>query len=184
MSTPSSRYFSARSRPMSFPLTPRAFTPLCWKRETSSLLTLPDRTISTISTMSPSVTRSPFTKVNSLPSSSRYRPISAPPPWTMIGKTSGRSRRSAASSSITPSCSIVAPPSFTTMFCAILHQPRRFVQAAHDVHVLQRLAGGALDQIVDGGRDDGQVRSVHPVDPQVAVVRPGHEARLGIARLR
>src|SRR6059036_3585755 len=83
---------------------------------TISLLILPTRTISTISTVSSSVTRMPPTKDGSLPSRFMRAPICGPPPWTMTGLMPTRRSRmtSSANDSFRSAWSMAAPPYLMT----------------------------------------------------------------------
>src|SRR2546428_4858731 len=86
-------------------------------RPTISLLILPTRTISTISTVSSSVTRMPPTKRGSLPRRFIRAPICGPPPWTITGliPTSRRRITSRANGSFRSARSIAAPPYLMTI---------------------------------------------------------------------
>src|SRR3990172_5457549 len=77
---------AARRRP-SRPERPTALPPALVIRPTSVLFARPERTISTTSSVSSSVTRRPSTKRGVCPSRSSRREISGPPPWTRTGLT-------------------------------------------------------------------------------------------------
>src|SRR5215510_4303977 len=85
-------------------------------RPTISLLILPTRTISTISTVSSSVTRMPPTKRGSLPRRFINAPICGPPPCTITGLMPTRRSRmtSRANGCLRSACSIAAPPYLMT----------------------------------------------------------------------
>jgi hypothetical protein len=85
-------------------------------RPTISLLILPPRTISTISTVSSSVTRMPPTNFGSLPSRFMSAPICGPPPCTITGLMPTRRSRmtSSANGSLRSACSMAAPPYLMT----------------------------------------------------------------------
>ncbi len=51
-----------------------------------------------------------------------------------------------------------------------LHESRFLGEAEHEVHVLQRLAGGALDEVVDHADDDGPALDSVLEDSDEAVV--------------
>src|SRR3989344_3242877 len=76
--------FAVIRRP-SLPLTPPARPPWREISSTISLLITPPSTISTISIVSLSVTRTPSTKRGSLPRRFIMSEICGPPPWTMTG---------------------------------------------------------------------------------------------------
>ena len=57
-----------------------------------------------------------------------------------------------------------------------LQQAQGFFQSQHDIHVLNRLAGSSLAQIVDGGHDDEINALLPPSD--VAEVGVGHVLHL------
>ena len=52
-------------------------------------------------------------------------------------------------------------------------------QAEHQVHVLDRLAGGALDEVVLDDQDQRHVAALRPVHGDPADVRRAHRARIG-----
>src|SRR5712692_6564914 len=88
-------------------------------RPTISLLILPTRTISTISTVSSSVTRIPPTNCGSLPRRFMSAPICGPPPCTITGlrPTNFSRMTSSANGSLRSARSIAAPPYLmTTVF--------------------------------------------------------------------
>src|SRR5712691_5077089 len=88
-------------------------------RPTISLLILPTRTISTISTVSSSVTRMPPTNCGSLPRRFMSAPICGPPPCTITGlrPTNFSRMTSSANGSLRSARSIAAPPYLmTTVF--------------------------------------------------------------------
>ena len=98
------------------PLMPTAFTPSSSTMVTRFLLTRP-RTISAISMVSSSVTRSPLTKAGSFPTFSTQRLMAFPPPCTMMGLKPTSFKR--VTSLITFFCSssllMALPPYLTTI---------------------------------------------------------------------
>mmetsp|Transcript_1705 Transcript_1705/g.10511 ORF Transcript_1705/g.10511 Transcript_1705/m.10511 type:complete len:226 (+) Transcript_1705:1772-2449(+) len=100
----------------SFPQSPTAFPPALLIRETMDLFTLPTRTISTTSMVAPSVTRSPFLKLGSIPTRDNHVLISGPPPCT--NTTRNPTSASSTTSEMTPAFSVgsfmAAPPYLTT----------------------------------------------------------------------
>src|SRR5712692_1393420 len=106
----------ARMSEPSLPESPTALPP--WKliRPTISLLILPTRTISTISTVSSSVTRMPPTNFGSLPSRFMSAPIWGPPPWTITGSMPTKRSRitSSANDRLRSPCSMAEPPYLMT----------------------------------------------------------------------
>src|SRR5579885_419912 len=75
----------ARMRAPSLPESPMAVPPARLMAAASCLLIEPESTISTISTVAWSVTRSPSTKADLILSRSSICPICGPPPWTTMG---------------------------------------------------------------------------------------------------
>ena len=108
--------FSASISPPSLPDSPTAEPPAALMAVTICLLIEPDSTISTISTVAWSVTRSPSTKDDLIFSRSSIWPICGPPPWTTTGlmPTWRSSTMSRAKSRASCSWPIAWPPYFTT----------------------------------------------------------------------
>ena len=116
ISCPSESFFSTWSRFPSFPLIPIARTPRLSTSCTRLLFTRP-RTISAISIVSASVTRSPLINSASFPTFPTHLLISLPPPCTMIGLNphSFRSVTSSITLRFRLSSTMALPPYFTTM---------------------------------------------------------------------
>ena len=116
ISCPLDNFFSHFNSPPSFPLIPTAFTPNSLTSCTRLLLTL-FNTISAISMVGSSVTRSPLTNLGSMPTLLTHLLISFPPPWTMIGlkPTSFSSTTSWITLFFRVSSTMALPPYFTTM---------------------------------------------------------------------
>src|SRR5713226_749019 len=108
--------FRARIMEPSLPLSPTARPPCRLISPTISLLILPTRTISTISTVSASVTRMPPTNFGSLPSRFMSAPIWGPPPWTITGSMPTKRSRitSSANDRLRSPCSMAEPPYLMT----------------------------------------------------------------------
>jgi hypothetical protein len=51
---------------------------------------------------------------------------------------------------------------------------RVLFEAAHEIHILDGLAGSALGQVVNRRHDDGPPGPVVDADPDIAVIRPLH----------
>lgn len=83
---------AVRRRP-SRPERPTAVAPALLMRETRVLLTLPTRTMETISMVSASVTRRPSRKTAGMLRRPSQVLISGPPPWTMTGRRPTQDRR-------------------------------------------------------------------------------------------
>mmetsp|Transcript_4522 Transcript_4522/g.11239 ORF Transcript_4522/g.11239 Transcript_4522/m.11239 type:complete len:336 (-) Transcript_4522:56-1063(-) len=100
----------------SFPQRPTARPPASLIRETMLLFTRPTRTISTRSIVGPSVTRSPFLKLGSMPTFSSQELISGPPPCTRTGRmpTQASSTMSATTPALRLGSFIAAPPYLMT----------------------------------------------------------------------
>ena len=115
MSSPFEYFFTHFRRFPSLPEIPTALPPRLLMSCTRDLLTL-FSTISAISMVSSSVTRSPFTKCGSIPTLLIHFEISLPPPWTMIGfrPTSFRIATSCMTCFFRFSSVIADPPYFTT----------------------------------------------------------------------
>ena len=113
---PDSFFFTFRVAP-SFPLMPAARTPSLSMYWTRPLFTFP-RTISAISMVLSSVTRSPFTNWGSPPESFTHLLISLPPPCTMIGlKPTSFNNATSLITLFFRWLSVMAlPPYFTTIF--------------------------------------------------------------------
>ena len=109
--------FLARMKPPSLPVKPTALPP-CWLiRLTISLLTGPPSTISTMSMVSRSVTRMPWTNTPSLPTRFSRSLICGPPPCTITGfmPTSLSSTTSLANPCFRCSSVMALPPYLMTM---------------------------------------------------------------------
>ena len=109
--------FSAKTMLPSLPHRPMAHSPSALISATISLLIEPARTISTISTVLASVTRSPPSNFDSMPIFASMAAICGPPPCTTMGFTpdcfsSAMSRAKALPSSILP---MAWPPYLMTM---------------------------------------------------------------------
>src|SRR5262249_41923502 len=59
-----------------------------------------------------------------------------------------------------------------------LLKPHDFREAEHEVHVLHRLPGGTLDQVVEGGADDGAAFDAVRYNADEGHVRAAHVAAL------
>ena len=116
MSSPPESFLSTFNMPPSLPLIPHALTPSSSIMDTRLLLTL-FKTISAISIVGSSVTRSPFKKCGSMPDFSTHLLISLPPPCTIIGlkPTSFNSTTSWMTFLFNSSSTIALPPYLTTI---------------------------------------------------------------------
>src|SRR3989344_8569999 len=63
---------------------------------------------------------------------------------------------------------------------ASLTEAGSFIQAEQDVHVLDRLTGGALDQIIDDGQHHDRVAALGLMHRDTADIGGTHRARLGM----
>ena len=107
----------ASSNPPSTPDSPTAGTPPVTSEATTSVLSLPARTIVATSSVSASVTRIPSTNVVSIPSRSDTWVTCGPPPCTTTAVIPALCSRatSSAKEAASPTVSIAAPPYFTTI---------------------------------------------------------------------
>mmetsp|Transcript_23392 Transcript_23392/g.59889 ORF Transcript_23392/g.59889 Transcript_23392/m.59889 type:complete len:265 (+) Transcript_23392:420-1214(+) len=112
----SSFIWRARSMPPSLPLRPSALPPRSWMSATSDLFTRPPSTISTMSMVGPSVTRSPFLKLGWMPTLSSHELISGPPPCTSTVRTptSDSSTMSVITPALREGSFMAAPPYLMT----------------------------------------------------------------------
>mmetsp|Transcript_7831 Transcript_7831/g.24571 ORF Transcript_7831/g.24571 Transcript_7831/m.24571 type:complete len:224 (+) Transcript_7831:5458-6129(+) len=110
----------------SLPQTPTALPPpsplsaeLLLINATNSLFTFPVNTISTTSIVASSVTRNPFLKFGSIPTTSNILLISGPPPCTktMLIPTVASKHISRITAAFSSFDCIAAPPYFTTTVC-------------------------------------------------------------------
>uniref|UniRef100_J3LFG4 Uncharacterized protein n=1 Tax=Oryza brachyantha TaxID=4533 RepID=J3LFG4_ORYBR len=170
-------------RRASLPQRPTAVAPATLMRETSCLLTLPTRTISTTSMVSASVTRRPFRNCGSTPTRPNHELISGPPPCTSTGRRPTQERRTR--SRITDDCSsgdfIAAPPYFTTTVLPL----NRWMNGSASESTSTRLSAGAegcdADAGCAGATDEAHTRRRRPRPEARGVTRLGFGLGFGRA---
>src|SRR6188768_3116366 len=140
--------FTARPIFASAPVSPTARAPRAPIAATRPVLVRPASTDTTLSSAALSVTRRPSTKRGVRPRTFRSASIARPPPCTTTsGSRFARRTIAAADAATALASSSSSPPSFRTVATSV--QPRRFGKSVGHVEVLNRLAGGALHQVVD-----------------------------------
>src|SRR6185437_4429208 len=157
------------------PQKPTAGSPAFTTAATTFLFTMPASTISATSRVSASVMRRPLMKSLCLPRSFSVRVSAVPPPCTTATRcpsfaisTTARAHLCSVASS-----SSATPPIFITIFTAGLLSSQKsffFRPAIHQVHILHRLAGSALDEIVLAGNNHQSPAIRRQAKTQVAII--------------